>query len=150
MAAKCRENRRKNNMEKQAIAKLRGLRISPRKVRLVADLIRRKSVAQAANILKFASKRAAGPMAKLLDSAVANAKGNDMKEPELFIQKITVDEGPKLKRWRARSMGRANTILKRTSHITIVLAEAKSKESKLSKTKKQKTDKGKLESNKKS
>ena len=117
-------------MEKQAIAKLRGLRISPRKVRLVADLIRRKSVVQAVNILKFASKKAVEPMAKLLNSAVANAKGNDMKESELFIQKIAVDEGPKLKRWRARSMGRANTILKRTSHITIVLAEVRKKESK--------------------
>ena len=112
-------------MEKQAIAKLRGLRISPRKVRLVADLIRRKPVAQAVNILKFASKKAAEPVAKLLNSAIANAKGQGMKESELFIQKIAVDEGPKLKRWRARAMGRANTILKRTSHITIVLAEKK-------------------------
>ena len=114
-------------MSNTAIAKLRRLRISPRKVRMVADSIRMKSAAEAANILKFISKKAAEPMEKLLHSAIANAKGNDMKEPKLFIKKITVDEGPKLKRWRARSMGRANTILKRTSHITIVLAEKEDK-----------------------
>jgi len=136
-------------MEKQATAKLRRLRISPRKVRMVADLVRRKPAAQAINILKFAPKKAVGPVAKLLNSAIANAKGNDMKESELFIKKITVDEGPKLKRWRARAMGRANTILKRTSHITIVLGEMKDQKPKPSKAKKQKDNKEKVKSSKK-
>ena len=140
-------------MSNTAIAKLRRLRISPRKVRMVADSIRMKSATEAANILKFIPKKAAEPMEKLLHSAVANAKGNNMKESELFIQKITVDEGPKLKRWRARSMGRANTILKRTSHVTIVLAETESKpknKKPITKSKKQKDDKVKLKPKKRS
>ncbi|MBU3918766.1 50S ribosomal protein L22 [Patescibacteria group bacterium] len=137
-------------MNNTATAKLRRLRISPRKARMVADSIRTKSTAQAANILKFIPKRAAEPMEKLLHSAVANANGNGMKESELFIKKITVDEGPKLKRWRARSMGRANTILKRTSHITIVLEEKNTiKKKPITEVKKQKVDVEKLKSGKK-
>jgi len=103
-------------------AKLRHLKISPRKVRLVVDLIRGLSVEQAEKQLKFLPKRAAEPVLKLLNSAVANAL-NDFKalKENLFIAKITVDPGPTLKRWMPRAMGRATPIKKRTSHLTIVL-----------------------------
>lgn len=103
-------------------AKLRHLRVAPRKVRLVADLIRRKSVKEAEVLLNFCKKKAASPLLKLLKSALANAKNNlNIEESSLYISKITVDEGPKLKRWRARSRGRAFEIQKKTSHITLIL-----------------------------
>jgi len=103
-------------------AKLRHLRISPRKVRLAADLIRNLDVTEAENQLKFLPKRAADPVLKLLKSAIANAL-NDFKgiKENLFVAKITVDPGPTLKRWMPRAMGRATPKLKRTSHITIGL-----------------------------
>ena len=105
-------------------AKLKHLRIAPRKVRLVADLIRFKKCSVAIAILKFTPKRATVPMLKLLNSAIANAKNNlGLDEKNLYISKITVDEGPKLKRWRPRAMGRAYPIQKKTSHINIVLKE---------------------------
>ncbi len=105
-------------------AKLRYLRITPRKVRLVADLIRGKSVEEAQTILSFANKKAAEPLLKLLKSAASNAKNNfQLKELNLYISKILVDEGPKYKRWRARARGRADEIQKKTSHIAIVLDE---------------------------
>lgn len=108
----------------QVTAKLNYLRIAPRKTRLVADLIRRKKVEQAQTFLKFTTKRAAEPILKLLKSAVANAKNNfQLEEQNLYISKIMVDEGPKLKRWLPRARGRADEILKRVSHITIVLDE---------------------------
>jgi large subunit ribosomal protein L22 len=108
------------------IAKLRYLRIAPRKVRLVADLIRGKSVKDAEEILQFQIKRGAEPMRKLLKSAVANAKNNfKLSTENLYISKLTVDEGPKLKRWRPRARGRAYPIQKKTSHITVVLDELK-------------------------
>jgi len=107
---------------KTATAKLNNLRISPRKVRLVADLIRRMPVEKAQKILEFTPKRATIPVLKLLNSAVANAKDQGMKK-NLVVYRITVDEGRKMKRWRARAMGRANNILKRTGKITIVLKE---------------------------
>lgn len=115
----------------EVLARLRHLHIAPRKVRLVADLIRGKSVQQAETLLQFQSKRAVGPLHKLLKSAVANAK-NNLKIPieNLYISKITVDEGPKLKRWRPRARGRAYPIQKKTSHITIVLDELKMKNEK--------------------
>lgn len=110
----------------EAKAKLGNLRIAPRKVRLVADLVRGKTVEEAQAVLSFTVKRAAPPLKKLLDSAVANAKNNlEMNPSNLYISKITVDEGPKLKRWRARAMGRAGAIEKKTSHITVVLSEIK-------------------------
>lgn len=103
-------------------AKLRYLRIAPRKVRLVADLIRGKSVEEAQTILNFTQKRAALPFSKLLKSALANARHNfQLEEGNLYIQKILVDEGPKYKRWRARARGMASPIQKKTSHITLVL-----------------------------
>ena len=105
-------------------AKLKHLRIAPRKVRLVADLIRFKKCSTAIAMLKFTPKRATVPMLKLLNSAIANAKNNlGLDEKNLYISKITVDEGPKLKRWRPRAMGRAYPIQKKTSHINIVLKE---------------------------
>ncbi len=108
----------------EVVAKLRHLRIAPRKVRLVADLIRKKPVNEALVILDFTRKKAALPLKKLLNSAIANAKNNFQLDPSnLYISKITVDEGPKYKRWMPRARGRADLILKRTSHITLVLSE---------------------------
>lgn len=105
---------------------MRFLRIAPRKVRLVADLIRSKTVVAAESQLLFLSKGSARPMLKLLNSAVANAENNfKLKKDNLFIKRIMVDEGPKLKRWRPRAFGRATPILKRSSHITIILDELK-------------------------
>jgi large subunit ribosomal protein L22 len=105
-------------------AKLNYLRIAPRKVRLVVDLIRGRKVSEAEDRLKFVKKRAAKPVDKLLKSAIANAEHNfDLKKDNLYISEIKVDQGPTLKRWRARARGAANEIQKKTSHITIVLDE---------------------------
>jgi large subunit ribosomal protein L22 len=105
-------------------AKLRYLRIAPRKVRLVADLIRGKSVLEAERILNFTRKRAALPLLKLLKSAVANAKHNfNLDEKNLYISKITVDQGPKTKKIFPRARGRADIKEKKTSHITLILKE---------------------------
>jgi large subunit ribosomal protein L22 len=121
------------------IAKLRYLRIAPRKVRLVADLIRGKSIEEAQTILSFVTKRGAGPLLKLLKQALANAKNNfQLAESNLYISKILVDEGPKYKRWRARARGRADEIQKKTSHLTIVLDEIVKKAKKIKKIKKPK------------
>ncbi len=110
----------------QVMAKLNYLRMAPRKVRLVADLIRRKKIAEARAILSFTVKNGSKPLQKLLLSAVANAKNNFQLDPEnLYISKITVDEGPKLKRWMPRARGQAYEIQKKTSHITIILDEIK-------------------------
>lgn len=113
-------------------AKLRYLRIAPRKVRLVADLIRGKSVEEAQTILNFTVKRAAQPLLKLLKSAIANAKNNfQLEEANLYISKILVDEGPKYKRWMPRARGRASLIQKKTSHITLILDEINKKPKKV-------------------
>lgn len=107
-------------------AKLSYLRISPRKVRLIADLIRGKSVAESEQILNFVIKRGAKDILKLLKSAVASASHNfQLEESNLYIAKITVDDGPKLKRWRPRARGSASEIQKKTAHITIILDEIK-------------------------
>ncbi len=103
-------------------AKLRHLRISARKVRLVADLVRGKNVEEALNILQFTEKRSSVPLAKLIKSAVANADekpGVDVDK--LYIKTLMVDGGPTIKRFRPRAMGRATPILKRSSHISIAL-----------------------------
>lgn len=107
-------------------AKLRYLRISPRKVRLIADLVRGKSVEKAVQILNFIIKRGSKDVLKLLKSAVASA-GHDfqLEESNLYISKITVDDGPKLKRFRPRARGSASEIQKKTAHITIILDEIK-------------------------
>lgn len=109
-------------------AKLNYLRIAPRKVRLLADLIRGKKVSQARAILDFSLKKGARPLKKLLESGVANAKNNfQLAEEDLWLSEIKVDEGPKLKRWRARARGRAAEIQKKTSHLTLVLSGEKKK-----------------------
>ncbi len=105
-------------------SKLRYLRISPRKVRLVTDLIKGLSVIEAEKQLKFLTKKATQPILKLLNSAVANAKNNaNLVKENLYIGKVVVENGPMLKRWRPRAMGRAAPIMKRTSHITLILNE---------------------------
>jgi large subunit ribosomal protein L22 len=105
-------------------AKLSYLRIAPRKVRLVADMVRRKKVGEAQTILAFTTKRGARPVLKLLNSAEANAKNNFHLDSEnLYISRIVVDEGPKLKRFMPRARGSASPIQKKTSHITILLDE---------------------------
>ncbi|MFH1392462.1 MAG: 50S ribosomal protein L22 [bacterium] len=106
-------------------AQLNYLRISPRKVRLAADLIRGLNVSEAEQQLRFCAKRSAKPLLKLLKSAIANAKNAS----DLYISEIRVNPGPTLKRWRARARGTAAMIRKRTSHIIIILEQngAKSK-----------------------
>ncbi len=112
-------------------AKLRYLRIAPRKIRLVADSVRGKSAEEARNILQFTIKKGSEPLLKLLNSAIANAKSAHSKEAEnLYISKITVDEGPKFKRWMPRARGQASEIQKKTSHITLILSESKKPKSK--------------------
>ena len=109
-------------MATQAKAILKYARISPRKVRLVVDLIRGKAVSEAFNILKFTRRSASGVLEKVLKSAVANAENLEIGDPDdLTVETAFVDGGPVLKRFRARSMGRANPIKKRTSHITLVV-----------------------------
>jgi len=105
-------------------AKLKFARISPRKVRIVGDLIRGKTVSQATDILKFTPKRGAKVLGKLLASAVSGVDAKDYPNPEeLKVGKLTVDCGPTLKRFRPRAMGRATKIRKRTSHVTLVLTK---------------------------
>ena len=108
----------------EARATLRYLRMAPRKVRLVADLVRGRRVEEAIQILRFTRRRASQPIRKLIESAVANAENNHgLDIDQLWIREIRVDEGPTLKRWRPRARGRASQILKRTSHVSVVLEE---------------------------
>jgi large subunit ribosomal protein L22 len=110
-------------MESKAIAKY--IRISPTKARLVAELIRGKRVDDALTLLKFVPKKGARLMSKVLHSALTNAEQNPNVDVDtLYVKKIFVDGGPTMKRWRPRAMGRANRILKRSSHITVILDEA--------------------------
>lgn len=118
-------------------AKLNYLRIAPRKVRLVADLIKRKKIGEAQAILNFTIKKGAAPVLKLLNSAVASAKQNFQLDPDnLYIAKVDVNEGPKLKRWMPRARGSAYEIQKKTSHITLVLQEIKETKRKIKEKKK--------------
>jgi len=111
----------------EARARARHVRMSARKVRLVVDQIRGKSVNDAYALLQFSKKSAAEPVEKTLRSAVANAQvksqddGTMLDVDELFVRGAYVDEGPTQRRWRARAQGRASPILKRTSHITVVV-----------------------------
>jgi large subunit ribosomal protein L22 len=108
----------------EAIAKHNFARISPQKARLVADLIRGKSVDQALEILTFSNKKAAVMVKKVLESAIANAEHNEGADiDDLNVAKIFVDEGPVMKRIMPRAKGRADRILKRSSHITVVVAD---------------------------
>ncbi|MEH7223772.1 MULTISPECIES: 50S ribosomal protein L22 [Bacillaceae] len=110
----------------QAKAVARTVRIAPRKVRLVADLIRGKQVGEAIAILRHTPKAASPVVEKVLNSAIANAEHNyEMDANNLVITEAYVNEGPTLKRFRPRAMGRASQINKRTSHITIVVSEKK-------------------------
>lgn len=112
----------------EVIAKLNYLRIAPRKMRLLVDLIRGKKVQEAMTLLDFSIKKGSKPLKKVLEQAIANAENNfQLEKSSLYISKITIDEGPKLKRWRARARGRAARIEKKTSHISLVLNEIKEK-----------------------
>ncbi len=105
-------------------ARLRYLRIAPRKTRLVVDLVRGKPVDEAIRILQFTRRAASLPVLKLIKSAVANAGQNEAIDVDtLYIKDIQVGPGPMLKRFQPRAMGRAFPIKKRTSHVTVVLQE---------------------------
>jgi len=109
-------------MEVKAVVKY--VRMSPQKVRLVVDLVRGKKVQEARNILLYTRKYAAGIIANVLKSAVANAAQNpNIDENILYIKEIFVDQGPALKRWRAAAQGKASPIKKKSSHITVILDE---------------------------
>lgn len=116
-------------MEVRANAKF--IRTSPRKVRLVADMVRGKAVPQALDILEFSNKWASEPVSKLLKSAVANASHNfNLQKENLFVKTIRVNQGPMLKRWTPKAFGRAGAIQKKMSHIELVLGELKKREEK--------------------
>jgi large subunit ribosomal protein L22 len=147
---------------KTQTAKLRYLKISPRKTRLVTDLIKGLSTNEAEAQLLMLPNRASGPILKLLRSAIANAKNNQKLNPDrLWIKDIRVDIGPRQKRWRMRARGAVSLIEKKSSHITMVLAEAeketppkfkfmpKPKKVKKGKSKKEKTTKEKFEKSEK-
>ena len=124
MATRSREKtaRRRENADKRPRAIARYVRISSRKVRIVIDLIRGKSVREAEAILRYTPKEATEPVLKLLNSAVANAENNlELNRDDLYVAEVYANQGPTLMRFRARARGRASRIRKRTSHITIVL-----------------------------
>ena len=109
-------------MEARAVAK--HIRIAPRKMRLVVDLIRGKKVGEAIAILKHTPKAGSPVVEKVLKSAMANAENNfDLEVENLYISKIFVDEGTTLKRFHPRAQGRAFSIMKRTSHVTVYVSE---------------------------
>lgn len=120
----------------ESIAKLKNIRVTPQKARRVIDMVRGKHVEEALAILKFAPQGASEPVYKLVASAVANARvtadktNESINESELVIERIFVDEGPTMKRFQPRAQGRAFQILKRTSHITVVLSTPEAKVSK--------------------
>jgi large subunit ribosomal protein L22 len=108
----------------QAVAKLKNARIAAQKARLVADQVRQLSVGPALQLLTFSPKKAARLIKKVLESAIANAEHNEGADIDaLKVAAIWVDEGPRFKRMHARAKGRGNRILKRTSHITVTVAE---------------------------
>ena len=105
-----------------AKAVLRRFRQSPRKVRMVADMIRGRKVDEALSILKFQPRKAARMLSKVLTSAIANATENEKADADrLVVKAVAIDPGPTDKRWLARSMGRANRINRRTSHVTVTV-----------------------------
>ena len=108
----------------EALAKHRFARTSPQKARLVADQIRGLHVEKALEVLSYSPKKAADLMKKVLESAIANAEHNDGADiDELRVAKVFVDEGPTMKRIKPRAKGRADRVLKRSSHITVVVAD---------------------------
>ena len=112
----------------EAMAKARFVRVTPLKARRVVDLVRGKKADEAVNTLRFAPQAAAVPVLKTVQSAIANAvegarrNSERLDEADLVVSEIFVDEGPTLKRFRPRAQGRAGRILKRTSHITVVVS----------------------------
>ena len=124
MATRMREKtaKRRENADKRPHAIARYVRISSRKVKIVIDLIRGKSVKEAEAILQYTPKAATEPVLKLLKSAVANAENNlELNSDDLYVAEVFANQGPTLLRYRPRAHGRASRIRKRTSHITIVL-----------------------------
>lgn len=108
-------------MEVKAVT--RYVRISPQKVRMLIDAVKGKPVDAGINVLQFMPQKAAGILGKTLKSAVANADQQEIDVDSLFIKNVFVDQGPSLKRFRPRARGRGSRILKRTSHITVIVAE---------------------------
>ena len=104
---------------------LKNYRQSPRKVRLIADLVRGKKTGEALATLQFVDKRAAGPFAKVIESAVANAKDHGKNVDKLYVKTVTVDKAPTMRRMMPRARGSASRINKRNSHIRVELAEKK-------------------------
>lgn len=128
MATRTREKTeaRKQGADKRPRAIAKYIRISPRKVKIVIDLIRGKQVDQAAAILMYTPKAAAPVVLKLLNSAIANAENNlSLSREDLYVAEVYANPGPTLKRYVARSRGSASPMLKRTSHITVVLDSKK-------------------------
>ena len=112
----------------EVMARHKNASISAQKVRLVADQIRGLSADKASNLLRFSTKKAAALIKKVLDSAIANAEHNSGTDiDELKVSKIFIDEGPTAKRFRARARGRGNQILKRSCHITVLVADSEKK-----------------------
>ncbi len=108
-----------------ATARLSNIRIAPRKMRVIANLVRGQKVDKAINSLRFLNKAGSREFFKLLVSAVANAEDQGQDEvDELLVRTVTVDQGPTLKRWRPRAQGRATRIQKKTSHVFVELATA--------------------------
>jgi large subunit ribosomal protein L22 len=119
------EQKRERTEVNKRTSTLKSARISPQKARLVADQVRGLSAERAVNLLRFSDKKAAHMIRKVVESAIANAENNSGADvDELKVETITVDEGPTLKRFMARAKGRGTRILKRTSHITVVVGEA--------------------------
>ena len=113
-----------NDIEMKTSATLKHARLAPQKMRLIADQIRGLPVDRALNILTFSNKKAANIIKKVLESAIANAEHNDGADiDELKVTSICIDQGPTAKRLRARARGRADRIFKRTSHLTVTVAE---------------------------
>ena len=109
-------------METRAVA--RFVRISPQKIRLIMNQVRGKKVEEALHMLSFAPQRGARILKKLVNSAVANAEQNpDVDVDSLYLKRLFADQGPSLKRWRPRALGRATKILKKSSHLTVILDE---------------------------
>lgn len=109
----------------EIIARARMIRISPRKVRFIGDLIKKKNINDASGLLTYMPQKASGILKKLLDSAVANAKQKKYVDIDnLFVKNVIVDGGPMMKRFLPRAMGRATRVRKRMSHITMVLDES--------------------------
>ncbi|MFT3944891.1 MAG: 50S ribosomal protein L22 [Ancrocorticia sp.] len=115
----------------EAKAQARYLRVTPQKARRVVDVIRGKRALEAVDVLRYAPQGAAEPVLKIVESAIANARyaaeqaGERFNEEDLYIQAAYADEGPTMKRIQPRAQGRANRILKRTSHITVVVGDQK-------------------------